>query len=84
MRPGARAGLFSDVIVFGDSLSDTGNAHLGAFARELTDPTPSSLGYYNGRFSDGGAYFDYLHRQLVDGPCNPYAPILFGLPAWAG
>lgn len=80
----ARAGLFSDVVVFGDSLSDTGNAHLGALAQGLTDPTPSSLGYYNGRFSDGEEYIDYLHRQLVGGPSNPYAPILFGLPAPGG
>ncbi len=76
----ASAKVFSQLVVFGDSLSDTGNAHIGALALGLGDPTPASVGYYNGRFSNGPEYIDYLHQALVGGPSYPVAPALFGLP----
>ncbi len=76
----ASAKVFSQIVVFGDSLSDTGNAHIGAAVLGLPDPTPAAVGYYNGRFSNGEEYIDYLNRQLVGGPSQPIAPQLFGLP----
>jgi len=80
----AAAAPFSSMIVFGDSLSDTGNAHIGAQVLGLPDPTPASVGYFNGRFSDGLMYVDTLHAALVGGLSNPFAPILFGIPAPSG
>jgi thermolabile hemolysin len=61
----AAAGPFSELVVFGDSLSDVGNvqqateelAWLGA------DPTPGPY-YYNGRFSDGPVYAERLALGL--------------------
>lgn len=68
----ATPGPFSQLIVFGDSLSDTGNAHIGAGLLHLPDPTPASVGYYDGRFSNGPEYIDYLSQQLLGHPATPY------------
>lgn len=48
---------YSQVVVFGDSLSDTGNS----FA--ATGIPPADL-YFNGRFSNGPIWIDYLQDQL--------------------
>ena len=63
---------FTQLVVFGDSLSDTGNAHYGALALGLSDPTPAAAGYYKGRFSNGEEHIDLLHRALVGGPSKPF------------
>ena len=68
----AGAKTFSQLVVFGDSLADTGNAHYGALALGLPDPTPASVGYYNGRFSNGENHIDYLSRALVGGASKPF------------
>lgn len=68
----AAASPFNQLVVFGDSLSDTGNAHLGAPGLGLPDATPASVGYYKGRFSNGLEYIDYLHQRLVGGLATPY------------
>lgn len=43
----AEAGQYSGLVVFGDSLSDTGNTYAAARF------PPSSQHYYEGRYSDG-------------------------------
>lgn len=51
------AGPITELVVFGDSLSDAGNdlATLGL---------PGAPGYYNGRFADGPVWVDQLATQL--------------------
>ncbi|MCW5316365.1 GDSL family lipase [Nostoc sp. KVJ3] len=55
----ASAASFDQFYVFGDSLSDTGNVY------DATGGTfPQSPPYFNGRFSDGPIWVDYLGDQL--------------------
>jgi phospholipase/lecithinase/hemolysin len=49
---------FSSLVVFGDSLSDTGNAWL------LSDHAYPPAGYYQGRFSNGPLWVDDLAARL--------------------
>ena len=53
------AGPFSQAIVFGDSLTDTGNlfTYTGGIA-------PNSTYYYNGRFENGPSYIEGLAANL--------------------
>jgi len=69
--PAAALPAFSDIIVFGDSLTDTGNAHLGAPQQGIPDPAPPALGYFNGRFSNGPMWTDYLSQSLGFGLLEP-------------
>ncbi|MEH2327094.1 MAG: SGNH/GDSL hydrolase family protein [Nostoc sp.] len=55
----ASAGSFDQLYVFGDSLSDTGNIY-NATAKIY----PQSPPYFEGRFSDGPIWVDYLGDQL--------------------
>jgi outer membrane lipase/esterase len=57
--PAAWAGQFTKLVVLGDSLSDTGNV----FAATQGAVPPSS-GYYQGRFSNGPVWVDYLASAL--------------------
>jgi phospholipase/lecithinase/hemolysin len=55
----ASAASFDQLYVFGDSLSDTGNIY------NATGQTfPQSPPYFEGRFSDGPLWVDYLGDQL--------------------
>ncbi|MHC5725840.1 MAG: SGNH/GDSL hydrolase family protein, partial [Nostoc sp.] len=55
----ASAASFDQLYVFGDSLSDTGNIY------NATGKTyPQSPPYFDGRFSDGPIWIDYLGDQL--------------------
>jgi 3-phytase len=55
----ANAGLpFSEVVVFGDSISDTGNAFL------FTDGAAAGAPYFQGRFSNGPVWVEVLARGL--------------------
>lgn len=57
----AHAGPFSDLFIFGDSLSDTGNTNLltgGAV------PTPGTGPYFGGRFSNGPLWVETLAAGL--------------------
>lgn len=54
------AAQFSDLYVFGDSLSDVGQ--FSALTGGLVPP--ASLGYFNGRFSNGPNWVDYLAAEL--------------------
>lgn len=58
----ADAGPFSDLFVFGDSLSDVGNTSASTFGIE-----PGS-GYFDGRFSNGPVYAERLATGLGLGP----------------
>ncbi|MBU2705895.1 SGNH/GDSL hydrolase family protein [Zooshikella marina] len=50
----------SRIVVFGDSLSDTGKMY-----QKSLKWIPSSPPYYDGRFSDGPVWVDYLKSQLM-------------------
>lgn len=50
---------FSRIIVFGDSLSDTGN-----FYRMTGDTVPPSPPYWQGRFCNGPVWVEYLAEDL--------------------
>ena len=56
--PAAQATTYSDVIVYGDSLSDNGNLY--AATGGLVPQAP----YYNGRFSNGPVAVEYLSQSL--------------------
>ena len=55
----ASAGTFSNVFVYGDSLSDTGNIYAATGGT-----IPLSPPYYNGRFSNGILADEYLANAL--------------------
>jgi phospholipase/lecithinase/hemolysin len=64
-------GSFDTVVVFGDSLSDIGNLYV-ATGQIQPVPTPDPEDYYQGRFSNGPVWVEYLtdenrmNCQLVD------------------
>lgn len=60
----ASARDFSDLFVFGDSLVDAGNARIARLASGGADPAPPSLGYVQGRFSNGPTFADFLSQDL--------------------
>lgn len=57
--PAAASALFDKLIVFGDSLSDTGNVF--AATGGLAPPSPA---FYQGRFSNGPNWVDFLAEDL--------------------
>jgi len=63
----ASAGQFTKLVVFGDSLSDTGNVY--AVTAGAVPPSPP---YYAGRFSNGPVWAEYLAAAL-DLPAVNYA-----------
>ena len=58
---------FSDAIVFGDSLTDTGNVYIATFGG-----TPQSPPHYQGRFSNGPVWVEYLGLGLGLAAPTPY------------
>lgn len=59
LASGAAASPYSDIYVFGDSLVDAGNIY------ELFGYPPSSLGYYDGRFTNGPDFTDLLAERIT-------------------
>jgi phospholipase/lecithinase/hemolysin len=61
---------FSDIYVFGDSLSDTGNTRSQVPGGNI--PFVATLGGYgpNGRFSNGDVWHEYLARALFKSPAT--------------
>jgi phospholipase/lecithinase/hemolysin len=71
----ARAG-YSEIVAFGDSLSDTGNTYLAA-------GTPTSPPYYQGHYSNGPIWLEYLANKL--GVALPTPSLAGGSDnAWGG
>lgn len=66
----ASAQQYSSLLVFGDSLVDSGNARIGAMAAGLGDVAPPSLGYFDGRFTNGYNFADYLSRGIIGAPAT--------------
>lgn len=58
------AQTFGNLFVFGDSLVDAGNARTARLAAGGQDPAPPSFGYFEGRFSNGLNFADFLSRDL--------------------
>jgi phospholipase/lecithinase/hemolysin len=73
-----RAGPFTQIVAFGDSLTDTGNVFAAT-----GDTIPASPPYFAGRFSNGPLWVERLAQML--GVPDP-APSVFGGTnnAWAG
>ncbi len=68
------AASYSQLVVIGDSLSDTGNLYnlTATLPPFLGIPvTPPSPPYSNGRFSNGPVYAEYLNSQLGLDPLAP-------------
>jgi len=62
------AGLFSGLVVFGDSLSDVGNVQQRTTElAPLVQPIPGPF-YFNGRFSNGPNFAEVLSQGLGFGP----------------
>ena len=64
--PTARAEVITELVAFGDSLTDTGNAFAGTGGT-----IPPSPPYFNGRFSNGPIYLDVLAQRLGVVPPGP-------------
>ncbi|EHR72591.1 PEP-CTERM putative exosortase interaction domain-containing protein [Burkholderiales bacterium JOSHI_001] len=77
----AHAGPYTNMFVFGDSLTDTGNIFLATAGSASPQALPP---YYQGRFSDGPLWIDVLAQGL--GLPAGAAPSLLGGTnfAWAG
>jgi phospholipase/lecithinase/hemolysin len=72
----AQAQAPSHFIVFGDSLSDTGNDLLATLGTPVPIPPPQT--YKEGRFSNGPVTFEYLWSFLNGGP--PFIPPSIAVP----
>jgi phospholipase/lecithinase/hemolysin len=59
----AAAGPFSQLVIFGDSLSDVGNVSQATAGLPFVPRTPGPY-YYNGRFSNGPVYAEALASGL--------------------
>jgi phospholipase/lecithinase/hemolysin len=75
--PARAAGPFSEIVVFGDSLSDTGNLFVASGGAVAGPP------YFEGRFSNGPVWVEVLAAEL--GLPAPAASLLGGTNyAWGG
>jgi phospholipase/lecithinase/hemolysin len=74
------ASKFTGLYVFGDSLSDTGNV-FNATGQQLP---PESLGYFDGRFSNGPNWVDYLAQNLGLSTPTPITEVLAEIPPTDG
>ncbi len=76
-RPANADAPYSQIVVFGDSLSDTGNVFLATGGAEVGPP------YYRGRFSNGPVWVEVLAQEL--GLPVPRASLAGGTNyAWGG
>lgn len=65
--PAAAQQRYSNLFVFGDSLVDAGNAQEARRLAGGMDPAPAAAGYYQGRFSNGDTFADYLSVAIGAG-----------------
>ncbi len=63
---------YSSVLVFGDSLVDSGNARLASLAMGLADPAPPAAGYFQGRFTNGYNFADYIAQGVTGQPATAF------------
>jgi phospholipase/lecithinase/hemolysin len=59
----ALAGPFTQIVAFGDSLTDTGNLEI-LQPTAFSSPSGAFYGYYEGRFSNGPNWIDQLSTKL--------------------
>ena len=78
---------YSGVFVFGDSLVDSGNAlklaewYDGLPLQDLPEGAPTTeKGYFQGRFSDGYTYADYLSNKYAGAVTKPVFPYRYEDP----
>jgi len=64
---GARAGQITGIVSFGDSLSDVGNDNIASGGA-----APPSPPYYQGHFSNGPIWLEYLAKDLGVPAPTPY------------
>ena len=57
------AGPFTQIVAFGDSLTDTGNFEI-LNPSSFSNPSGAFYGYYDGRFSNGPNWLDQLASKL--------------------
>ncbi len=62
--PAAAQQKYSNLFVFGDSLVDAGNAQEGLRQLGLPSRTPEGASYFEGRFSNGDTFADYLSISI--------------------
>ena len=68
-RPGGPgAAKYHGLVVFGDSLSDTGNDLILTATLRIEPPIPPSSTYFEGRFSNGPVAAEYLWELMSGGP----------------
>jgi outer membrane lipase/esterase len=71
--PAQAATSFNNLFVFGDSLVDSGNARLLQIQSGVANPTaPPELGYFQGRFSNGFNFADYVSLDLLSRPATAF------------
>lgn len=88
--PVTAAPSYSGIYIFGDSLVDSGNAReLAGFLDSLPppfppvdDPAPASLGYFNGRFTNGYNFADLLSLAVTGR--TPVTTFPYGYPLPGG
>jgi phospholipase/lecithinase/hemolysin len=86
----ASAQSYSGIYIFGDSLVDSGNARDAAITinslpppfPDVPDPSPPSLGYFDGRFSNGYNFADLL--SLAYTGVEPSTTFPYGFPSPLG
>lgn len=68
MAPATWAGplssTYSNLIVFGDSIVDTGNTQAAVLFAGFPDPAPASAGYFGGRFTNGVNPADVVNQAI--------------------
>src|ERR1700734_2000682 len=69
---GTQGDQITGIVSFGDSLSDVGNDYIASGG---TQPSPTA-DYYQGRFTNGGNWLDYLAHDL--GVAAPVASLAGG------
>lgn len=69
----AQTDPYSSLFVFGDSLVDARNAQAGRALAGGPDPAPASQGYYQGRFSNGYNFADWLSLGVEGAPTTASA-----------
>ncbi len=70
MPAAAQQAQYDRLFVFGDSLVDSGNAQILRAEVKGADPAPAALGYYQGRFSNGYNFADYLSLGITGAPAT--------------